>query len=250
MDVSQADLRRDHTRDAITSRLERGSPRSYLRDFVYGAIDGLVTTFAIVSGVAGAGLSSAVIIILGVANLLADGFSMAASNFLASRAEAQHRENLRRQEREHIEQFPEGEKEEIRQIYARKGFEGNTLEDIVKVLTADQEAWIDTMLQEEHGLSAQDPKPLHAAGATFTAFVLVGAIPLLAFVWNLARTVPIAQPFLVSSVMTGVAFFTVGAIKARFVAASWWASGLESLLVGGTAATLAYGVGHLLSGII
>jgi VIT1/CCC1 family predicted Fe2+/Mn2+ transporter len=250
MAADHASLARTHTPDAIQLRLEQGGGHAYLRDFVFGAVDGLVTTFAVVAGVAGAGLSAAVIIILGVANLLADGFSMAASNFLASRAEAEQRENLRRQEIEHIEKVPEGEREEIRQIFARKGFEGGPLEHIVDVITADQQAWIDTMLQEEHGLPVAPPRPLRAAVTTFTAFVIVGAVPLVPFVWNQLGAPDIAQPFFVSSLMTGFAFFTVGAVKARFVAASWWGSGLESLLVGGTAAILAYAVGHLLSRII
>jgi VIT1/CCC1 family predicted Fe2+/Mn2+ transporter len=250
MPANHETLIRSHTPDAIQLRLEQGGAHSSLRDFVYGAVDGLVTTFAVVSGVAGAGLSAGVVIVLGLANLLADGFSMAASNFLACRAEAEQRESLRREELEHIEHVPEGEQEEIRQIYARKGFAGPQLEHIVQVITGDRQTWVEAMLREELGLPAQAPHPWRAALATFTAFAVVGAVPLAAFVWNLLGASAIGQPFLVSSVMTGIAFFAVGAVKARFVAASWWRSGLESLLIGGAAAALAYAVGHLLSRIL
>jgi vacuolar iron transporter family protein len=237
----------DHTPAAIRIRLG-GTPRhSYLRDYVYGAIDGLVTTFAIVSGVAGAGLSIGIIIILGTANLIADGFSMAVSNYLASKAEIQRRDHIRSEELRHVEHVPEGEREEIRQIYTRKGFQGEQLENIVHVITSDQDQWIDTMLAEEHGLPADTQSPSHAALATFIAFVMVGAIPLLAFIWNLLGPQPITRPFLVSSIATGLAFFAVGAAKARFVSTSWFHSGLESLLMGGAAAALAYAVGRLLN---
>ena len=100
-DSRRAQLEASHTRQAIRSRLASGPVHSYLRDFIYGAIDGAVTTFAIVSGVAGADLSNSIVIILGIANLIGDGFSMAAGNFLGVRAERQQREQLRAMEHQH-----------------------------------------------------------------------------------------------------------------------------------------------------
>ena len=82
-----ADLKTTHTPDAVKNRLASRPPESYLRDFIYGGVDGIITTFAVVSGVAGASLASGVVIILGAANLVADGFSMAVSNYLGTRAE-------------------------------------------------------------------------------------------------------------------------------------------------------------------
>jgi VIT1/CCC1 family predicted Fe2+/Mn2+ transporter len=239
-----------HTPSAISERLDSGPRHSYLKDFIYGAIDGAVTTFAVVSGVAGAGLSSGVIIILGFANLLADGFSMAVSNYLGTKAERELTDKARQVEHDHIHIFPEGEREEIRQIFKRKGFEGEELERAVDVITSDVERWVDTMVQEELGMPLGGPSPLKAAGSTFLAFVLVGFVPLFTFVWNWLLETDIAAPFVWSSVLTGVAFFAVGAMKGRYIIQSWMFSAVETLLVGGLAAALAYAVGALLRGAV
>ena len=239
-----------HQPDKIAERLDQGPESLYLKDFVYGAVDGAVTTFAVVAGVAGAGLAPGVIIILGFANLLADGFSMAISNFLGTRAENQYREQARRRELDEIRKWPEGEREEIRQIYARKGFEGELLDRVVEVLTSDDERWADVMLREEHGMALAGHDAGRAGLATFVAFALVGLIPLLPYLANWIGVATIPRPFLWSSVLTSLAFFWVGALKGRFVNQSWLASGVETLGIGGVAAAMAYGVGVLLEGLV
>ena len=241
-----AEHRASHTAPAIAKRLAAGARHSYLRDFLYGAIDGAVTTFAVVSGVAGAGLSTGVIVVLGVANLIADGFSMAASNFVGTRAEHQLRERARREELRHIEIFPEGEREEIRQIFSRKGFDGDDLEKIVEVITSDREQWVSTMLKEELGLPLEGPTPWRAALSTFLAFVLVGFLPLASFVTNAVYPELIESPFLLSAIFTGSAFFCVGALTAAYLGKKWYVSGSETFVVGSTAAAIAYLAGAML----
>lgn len=244
--MTDPSLASDHTPQAVEARLERRPEVSYLRDFIYGAIDGAVTTFAVVAGVQGANLDETVVIILGGANLLADGFSMAASNFLGSRAERQQRERARREEQRHIRLVPEGEREEIRHIFAAKGFSGEDLDRVVEVITSDEELWTDTMMSEELGFAASVPNEFRAALATLVAFLTIGFLPLLIFVYDLAAPVSVADPFIWSAVMTGVAFFIVGGLKSRFVDQTWWRSGFETLAIGGVAATLAYFAGALL----
>lgn len=106
----------EHSPAAIRARLSAGPGHSYLRDWVYGGIDGAVTTFAVVSGVVGAQLAPGVILVLGAANLLGDGFSMAASNFLGTKAEREDFERLATIENRHVDIYPDGEREEVRQI--------------------------------------------------------------------------------------------------------------------------------------
>jgi VIT1/CCC1 family predicted Fe2+/Mn2+ transporter len=238
--------RRRHTAAGIAERLAQTPETSYLRDFVYGAVDGAVTTFAIVAGVAGAQLSTVVVIVLGLSNLLADGFSMAASNFLGTRSEIQLREKARAEEREHIRIYPEGEREEIRQIFVRKGFSGQDLDRIVEVITADRERWINTMLREEHGMSLSSPKPWKAALATFAAFIVAGSVPLCVYLWNWASSYKVASPFLWCAVSTGATFLAIGIWRGRLVQRNALLAGGETLLLGGSAAALAYAVGVVL----
>ena len=243
-------LKETHTPEAISKRLGGGPSQIYLKDMVYGGIDGAITTFAVVSGVAGAGLSSGVVIILGLANLFADGFSMAVSNYMGSRSENQYRAAMREYEAEEIEVYPEGEREEIRQIYETKGFSGEELEKLVDLITSNRALWVNTMLQEEHGLAIEDSNPVLAGAATFIAFFLAGALPLVSFLVNWLRPGTFESPFIVSASVTMLAFLSIGFFKGRYVNQSWYVSALETALIGSIAAGLAYGVGYLLNGLV
>lgn len=233
-------LEHGHSPEAIRERLSRAFRPSFLRDWIYGGIDGVVTTFAIVSGVAGARLSSKVVLILGFANLIADGFSMAAANFLGTRAERDEVARLEAIERRHIDEVPEGEREEVRQIFRRKGLEGEALERVVEAITSDRTRWVRTMLREEYGMPEEVRSPIRAAASTFVAFVLCGLVPLVPYLFGAA------EAFGPAVVASALVFFAIGSAKSRWSPQSWWRSGLETLVVGSVAAAAAYAVGVLL----
>ncbi len=230
-----------HSQKEIEHRIANPPGRGLLRDIVYGGIDGSVTTFAIVAGVAGAGLSPFVIVALGIANVLADGFSMAAGNFLGTKAELDDARRLRAVEKRHLAEHPQGERREIREILRLKGLEGEVLDAAADAIVANEEAAVQLMLEGEYGLAGVDPHPHRAAIATFLAFLIAGLIPLLPFLFG------VPEAFRVSAVLTCATFFCIGAMKAKWSLDPWWRSGLETLAIGGVAAVIAFGVGSLFS---
>jgi len=233
-------MEHEHSIEAIQQRLSEGPRHNYLRDWIYGGIDGSVTTFPVVTGVIGAQLSPIVIVIMGFANLIADGFSMAASNFLGTKAEHDDFRRLEAIEHRHIDLAPEGEREEVRQIFAAKGFAGSDLDRVVELITSDRARWVQTMLSDEYGLPKEARSPLFAAVSTFSAFAICGLAPLIPFL------IGAVNPFALSILLTGVVFFAIGSAKSRWSTGSWWRSGLSTLFVGGIAASLAYVVGVVL----
>jgi vacuolar iron transporter family protein len=237
-------LEHGHNPRDIAKRLKQGPHVSYLRDWVYGGIDGTVTTFAVVAGVVGADLSTKALLILGAANLFADGFSMAAANFTGTKAEMEEYEKVRRMEERHVALAPDGEREEIRQIFAGKGFTGEALKSAVDVITSKRERWIETMMTEEHGLPAVTRSPGKAAVMTFLAFIACGSIPLLPFVVGVPASVS------ASTTMTGFTFFAIGSLRSYWSPAPWWRAGIETFLIGTTAAAVAYLVGVVLTRLV
>jgi VIT1/CCC1 family predicted Fe2+/Mn2+ transporter len=146
--------------------------------------------------------------------------------------------------------IPEGEREELRQIFAAKGFSGAELERVLDVITADPRHWVDVMLREELGIAAEEVSAPRAALYTFLAFLVIGALPLVAYVYESAFPGQIDEPFYWSAVMTGVAFFIIGAIKGRFVEQLWLRSAFETLVIGCIAAGLAFLAGATLKDLV
>ena len=223
--------------------------QDYLGEFVYGGIDGSVTTFAVVAGSAGAGLESSIIIILGFANLIADGFSMSVGAYLSTKSEKQKYEKHKAVEYWEVDNLPEKEREEIREIYESKGFKGELLEQVVDTITADKDRWVDVMMKEELEMAEETKSPLAMGGVTFLSFLIFGFVPLIIYVVD--YTNPLANNlFMISSILTGVCFVLIGLLKSVVTDSSKFRGIIETLILGGAAAVLSYFVGDLLEQLV
>jgi len=247
---SVEEARRAHDRSREEAEEEhRQEQGQYIKSLIYGGLDGIITTFAVVAGVAGASLSPGVVLILGFANLFADGLSMAIGDYLSTKAENEYIRAERRRELWEVDHYPEGERREMVELYQEKGIGREDAETVVGVLSKHREAWVSIMMVEELGIVESGQSPLRNALVTFVSFALFGFVPLLAYV--VFRFLPALQgeTFWVSCALTGLTLFTLGALKVRITGRGWLASGLEMLLVGGLAAAAAYGIGLALSGL-
>jgi VIT1/CCC1 family predicted Fe2+/Mn2+ transporter len=223
--------------------------QDYLGEFVYGGIDGSVTTFAVVAGSAGAGLESSIIIILGFANLIADGFAMSVGSYLSTKSEKQKYEKHKAVEYWEVDNLPHKEREEIREIYEAKGFEGELLEKVVDTITADKDRWVDVMMKEELEMAEETKSPLAMGAVTFMSFLIFGFVPLLIYVIDYLQPLN-NNLFFISSVLTGLCFALIGWLKSSVTNTSIFRGIMETLILGGAAATLSYFVGDMLEQLI
>lgn len=223
---------------------------SYISEFVYGGIDGAITTFAVVAGAAGANLDIPVVIILGVANLLADGFSMSVGNYFSTKAASDNYDKHLAIEYWEVDNLREKEIQEVREIYAAKGFSGELLEQVVTVITADKKVWVETMMREELEMMRETKAPIKTATVTFISFFIIGVIPLLAYLLTDIFNLDKSNLFLISCIATGLSLLLIGQLKSYLTGKSRLKGSLETLLIGGLAAGLAYGVGVFLERLI
>lgn len=219
--------------------------QKYLREIVYGGIDGSITTFAVVSGAVGAGMDTSVIIILGFANLFADGLSMSVGAYLSSKSEKKLFEKYRSSEIQQINDNPLEEREEVRNIYKAKGFEGKQLEEVVDVICANQEVWVEEMMKNEHELIKEPKSSFNIGLATFVAFFIMGFIPLSFYLLDFFVDLNI-NLFLSTAVFTGISFVIIGVFKSNVTKESFVKSIFETLGLGVAAASVAYLVGYFL----
>jgi VIT1/CCC1 family predicted Fe2+/Mn2+ transporter len=226
-----------------------GAGDQYLGDLVYGGLDGVVTTFAIVSGVVGASLGPDVILILGLANLLADGFSMASGAYLSTKSgqEVYRREEER--ERWEVEHYPDGERAELREIYLERGFSKDEAAQLVDIQSREPDRWVKAMMVDELRMMPDERKPMTSAGATLGAFVLAGSLPLLAYFAGIFYPIAPQTAFAASMLLAGAGLFGLGAAKVLVTQRSPLRSGLEMLAVGSLAGGVAYVVGAFLKGV-
>jgi vacuolar iron transporter family protein len=223
--------------------------RSYLPEFIYGGIDGTITTFAVVSGAMGAKMDATVIIILGVANLIADGFSMSVGNFFSNKSQRDSYEKFKANEYYEIENMHDSEVEEIREIFRKKGFKEPLLQKVVDVIVSDKDIWVDTMMKEELLMIQDEKTPVKTAAATFLSFNILGFIPLSFYILSIWLPIEYDQLFLYSCITTGLSLAFIGSLKSVMNKKNITFGIIETIGLGGIAAILAYFAGAVLQNI-
>lgn len=227
------------------NHLGHSSSYSWVRDFVYGGLDGSVTTFAVVAGSQGADLSNVVVIILGFANLFADGFSMAVGKYSSDRAELERIQKVRRLEQAASKNNPQQLRSDIQSIMEEHGLRGECVDCATSAILTNHKGVTDLLMKHKFNIVDESIYPVKSSLTTFFAFNVVGFIPMIAYVFSQN----VIDKFYLAAILTLAAFFTVGAIKSKFTDKSWLMSGLGTLMMGGAAASVAYAVGYLLRGL-
>lgn len=228
---------------------EHGSESSqFIGNMVYGGLDGIISVFAVVSGVAGANLTSGILLILGAANLLGDGISMGIGAYLSMKSEKEYYKKERERESWETENYLEGEKNEMIAIYKKRGYSEQDAEKLVEIHARDQERFVDEMMVNELGMMQDDRKPSNSALMTFGSFVLFGLLPLLVYMVDsiFHTNLSMSSMFLYSILLSGLSLFGLGAAKYFITKRNPFMSGLEMLVVGGLAAAVSYFIGVLL----
>src|SRR3990172_1647799 len=149
-----------------------GASHQYIGDMVYGGLDGIVTTFAVVSGVAGANLGANIVLILGLANLFADGFSMAVGSYLSTKSEQEYYNREKERESWEVEHFPEGEKAELYELFHKQGYSEEDAHKLVEIKSKNNKLWVNAMMLEELGMLEDTRNPVYNALATLVSFVI------------------------------------------------------------------------------
>jgi VIT1/CCC1 family predicted Fe2+/Mn2+ transporter len=211
-----------------------------LRAGVFGVNDGLVSNTCLVMGVAGAEANPSVLILTGVAGLLAGAFSMAAGEFISMLSQREMFEHQIAQEKDELERYPQEEAEELALIYAARGIPLKQARDVATKLIANPAQALDTLAREELGLNPDDlGSPIGAALSSFIAFSIGASLPLIPFLLGLTPAVAIA------AAISGAALAMVGAVLSLFSGRSAFVGGLRMLLIGSAAALATYMIGSL-----
>lgn len=222
---------------------------TYVKELVYGGNDGIVTTFAVVAGFSGANIgehalnfSIVTVLLFGLANLFADGAAMGLGNYLSIRSEKKLYKNYYNKELEETKRSYDYEIEETEQLFKNQGFETKDAKALTQIISKNTDFWVRFMVQYECDMeNPEGNSPLYCGLATFTSFIVFGFIPLIPYFFN---TDP-SEAFVYSSLFTAGALALLGAFRAFTTKDSYFISIIETLIIGGTAAVLAYIVGLL-----
>jgi vacuolar iron transporter family protein len=230
------------TAAATSSRhVEHHRKTNWLRDVILGGQDGLVNILGIILGVIAGGGSKTVLLAAGFAAAITESISMGAVGYTSSVSQRDYYRAERARESTEIDTMPEAERQEIREIYATKGFAGDLLEGVVDTITANRDSWLATMMDEELHLQPVQTSDIFRSAVVITVATLIGhLIPLLPFVW-LART----PALIMAIVLSALVLFGVGVYSAVTLVGDWRRSGLKMLVIGLGAAGVGFLIGNL-----
>src|SRR3954471_544438 len=211
----------------------------WLRPAVFGAMDGLVSNFALIAGVSGGGVPSHTVALTGLSGLLAGALSMASGEYTSVRAQGEAMSAELAIERAEIARRPKAEEAELARIYRKRGLDPALAQEVAQQLSRDPDTVWKVHAREELGVDPDAlPSPWVAAFSSFLAFAIGAFIPLLPYLLG-------ASSLVVSLVLSGLGLFTAGALVARFTKRAWWYSGTRQLVLGAVAAGVTYLIGHL-----
>jgi vacuolar iron transporter family protein len=223
---------------------ERHRQTNWLRDVILGGQDGLVNILGIILGVIAGGGSNTVLLAAGFAAAITESISMGAVGYTSSVSQRDYYLAERAEEATEIDTMPEAERQEIREIYASKGFDGELLERVVDTITANRDTWLATMMDEELHLQPIQNSDIFRSAVVITVATLIGhLIPLLPFVW-----LPRTPALVLAIVLSALVLFGVGVYSAVTLVGDWRKSGLKMLVIGLGAAGLGFLIGNLFSG--
>jgi len=249
-------INEDELQDHLTSAHKQNALSGNLKELVYGGIDGIITTFAVVAGFVGATMltsdddgqgmtiSVTVVLIFGLANLFADGFSMGVGDFLSSRAEKKLFEKERQKEMAAInddETFV-FEYDETVFLLIEKGFSEKDAQTLTDIYKKNSDFWVEFMMHYELDMPKPDESPVRSAVVTFLSFIVFGMMPLLPYIFDISI---FDGPFVTASVFAAIALAILGFIRAQFTKENLFTSIVEIVGLGMSAALIAYFVGTL-----
>ncbi|WP_112468861.1 VIT1/CCC1 transporter family protein [Streptomyces triticisoli] len=232
---TQATLHEAH-RDNHTHRDVNGG---WLRPAVFGAMDGLVSNLALMTGVAGSSVSQQTIVLTGLAGLAAGAFSMAAGEYTSVASQRELVEAELDVERRELRKHPEAEEKELAALYVSRGVESGLAREVARQLSKDPEQALEIHAREELGIDPGDlPSPMVAAVSSFGSFALGALLPVLPYLLGAGALWP-------AVLLALLGLFACGAVVAKVTARTWWFSGLRQLALGGAAAGVTYALGAL-----
>jgi len=222
----------------------------YIKSIVYGGLDGITTTFAVVAGVVGGSIAVQVIIILGFSNIFADGLSMGISDMLSDMAENDYTRAEKKRETWECDHNLEGEIDEMVELYQAKGLPESDARAAIGILSKHKDFFVDVMLVQELGLLPPEANtaPWKNGVVTFFSFIIFGTVPLLAYA--IANSSNGTVLFTTTCFLTGFTLFVLGAIKSRFTRQKWYMSGLQVLFVGSISAASSYFIGWFIQSVV